>query len=195
MKQKFLNLAAFVYDNFSPLIVFVTVKNFTDLKTAIIASVVFAVADIIGRHIRKTPISRLYYFSFVVSVIFGAIDIYATHPFIFKYESVVTNLITAAFFGITLFRGTPLIQELAEKAMPPEKFARPEIKHYLRVLTAIWTLYFIVKAVVYAYVGYTYEIDAAIAFRAVFGIASFVVLFFGERLFRKLLFRLIAKPK
>ena len=88
---------------------------------AIFACVVFSVADFLFRRVNKHTIISLYWFTLVVSLVFGAIDLYATNPFIFKYESVATSLLMGVYFGLTLFRGKPLVQQLAEKTMSPEK--------------------------------------------------------------------------
>src|SRR5262249_33647999 len=139
MAAKLLGLLRFAYDNFLPLIVFLTVKQLLGLKSAIGAAVGLGVVDLVARLLRRAAVPRLYLFSFVVTAVFGAVDLYAATPFVFAYEAAVTNLLTAGFFGVTLLRGTPLIQEIAEKAMEPEKAARADVRAYLRILTGTWT--------------------------------------------------------
>jgi intracellular septation protein A len=188
MAAKLLGALRFVYDNFAPLIVFLGAKQFLGLKPAIAAAVGLGFVDLVARLVRRAAVPRLYLFSFIVTVVFGAVDLYAATPFVFAYEATVTNLLTAGFFGITLVRGTPLIQEIAEKAMSSDKAGRPDVRAYLRLLTGVWTAYFVAKAFFYAYVGYTYDIDRAVAIRSATGAASLVALLFGERLARKPLF-------
>ncbi len=89
--SKLKDLLHFVYDNFAPIIVFVVAEHLVDLKIAILACVVFSVADLIFRRVNKHTISSPYWFTLVVSLVFCAIDLYATNPFIFKYESVPTS--------------------------------------------------------------------------------------------------------
>ncbi len=191
MESKLRKLAFFVYDNFAPLIIFLIAEHLVDLKTAIAATVAISLLDLIFRSVKKVKITRLYLFSLVVTVAFGAIDIYSSSPFLFKYESSITNILTAGFFGITLWRGKPLIQEIAEGTMDPDKAKRPDVQQYLKILTFAWTLYFLVKASVYGYVSNRYSIDEAIAFRATVGTTSLLVMIFGEQLIRRPLFRVL----
>jgi len=184
-----IKLVGFIVENFGPLVIFMAVEPFGGLKAAIGASLVFGVLDIIVRLSTGREISKLYWFCFIVTGVFGALDLYVTDPFIFKYESVATNLLTAGFFGITLFGGKPLIQEFAERTMPPEKKERKDITNYLWFLTLGWTLYFVTKAVVYAFVSYSFPLTQAMQFRSVFGAVTLVGMFAGEKLARPLLFR------
>ena len=193
MKDRVQKLLLFIYDNFAPLVVFYAAEHLISLRGAIVASVVFGIVDMAGRVLRQSSITKLYRFSFVTTLLFGAIDLNSTNPFIFKYESVVTNILTAGFFGITLFRGKPLIQDVAEKTMPPEKAARRDIQDYLKFLTFAWTGYFLIKAGLYAYVSYRYPFDEAMAFRSLFGTATLVIMLFGERLVRKSIYRFLSK--
>lgn len=182
-------LLGFVYENFAPLVVFAAVNRAAGLRAGIAAAIVFSIVDVAVRLARGKSVTRLYAFCFVTTLLFGAIDLYATDPFIFRYESVATNLLTAGFFGITLFRGKPLIEELAEKTTSPEKMARADVREYLWVLTLVWTLYFVAKAAVYGWVSYRYSIEEAMAFRASVGTVSIAALLFGERLLRPLVIR------
>lgn len=188
MAGKLLALLRFAYDNFLPLLVFVAVKVAFGLKAAIAAAVAVSVVDLAARLVRRAKVSRLYLFTFAVTAVFGAVDLYAATPFVFAYEPAVTNLLTAGFFGITLVRGTPLIEEVAVKTMPAEQAARSDVRAYLRILTGVWTGYFVTKAVLYAYVGYAYDVDRGIAVRSIVGPASVVVLLLGERVVRKRIF-------
>lgn len=188
MKKRLTALALFAYENFAPLIIFLVAEHLVGFRGAITVTIALSCADFLARVVMKHSPTRLYYLSFFTTLLFGLIDLLSANPFIFQYEAVFTNLLTAGFFGMTLFRGTPLIQEVAVKAMPPEKAARKEIRDYLRFLTLVWTLYFVVKSIVYYYFASRYPIDQAIALRSAVGTASLVVLLFGERLIRKPLF-------
>jgi intracellular septation protein A len=193
MAERIRALLRFAYDNFLPLIIFVGAKAAFGLKAAIGAAIAISVVDLSVRLVRRTKISRLYLFTFAVTAVFGAIDLYAATPFVFAYEPAFTNLLTAGFFGITLFRGTPLIEELAVKTMPAEEAARSDVRAYLRVLTWVWTGYFVAKAALYGYVGYAYDIDRGIAVRSIVGPVSLVALLFGERVVRKPFFALLQR--
>ncbi len=184
-------LSLFAYDNFASLLVFIVAKHFLSLKAAILATLLISFLDLGFRTYKKLTITRLYIFSLVVTICFGAVDVYVTTPFLLKYESVVTNLLTASFFGITLFRGKPLIQEIAEKTLSQEKKNRPDVNQYLRFLTFLWTGYFVLKALLYAYVSYRYSFEQAMAFRSAFGATSVVILLFGEKVLRPYLVRIL----
>lgn len=190
MIEKIRNLIRFGYDQFGPLIVFLLAEHTVGLKAAIGATVAFALIDLSLRHLRKAKITRLYLFVLSTTVIFGWLDLYLPVPRFFRYESVATNLLTAAFFAATLFRGQPLIQELVEKSSSPETLNRPDVQDYLRTITGVWVGYFIVKAAVYGWVSYHYTYDEAMAFRTLAGSTSLGVLIFGERGLRPRLFAL-----
>ena len=185
MLNKIKLVIQFGYDNFAPLIVFVVAEHLLGLKPAILLCVIFSIADLALRYFKSLSITSLYLFSTAVGLIFGVIDLNTTNPFIFRYESVATNLLTAGFFGITLFKGKPMIQELAEKFMSAEHASLLHVQQYLRILTMVWTFYFVIKAAIYAVISYRLSIDEALAIRSVFGTASLYVLLIGEKIFRR----------
>jgi len=195
MNKRLLNFASFAYENFAPLIVFVVAEHVIGFRGALIVTLIVSCTDLVLRLALKHAPTRLYYLSFFTTLLFGAIDLTMTNPFLFKYESVMTNLLTAAFFAATLFRGTPLIQEVAQKTMPPEKASRRDVQEYLRVLTGIWAGYFILKAGVYFYFATHYSLTEAMALRSAVGTLSLVGLLLGERLVRKPLYSFLARNK
>jgi uncharacterized membrane protein len=193
MRAKLLGLLRFAYDGFAPLVVFLVVKQAFELRAAIAAAVGFGVIDLAARALRKRPVTRLYLFSFLVTIAFGAIDLHAATPFVFAYEASITNLLTAGFFGITLVRGTPLIEEIARKGLSSQQAERADVRAYLRFLTGVWTAYFVVKAGLYGWLGATLSIERAMAVRSLVGTASMVTLLIGETLVRRPLFRFLQR--
>jgi intracellular septation protein A len=191
--KRILALLGFAYESFAPLVVFLVAERLFGLKVAIGAALAFGVVDLAGRLARRRAITRLYVFSFAVTLAFGAIDLYATTPFVFAYEASITNALTAGFFGVTLLRGTPLIQEIAERGLSSQQAARADVRGYLRVLTMVWTGYFVGKAAFYAYLAARLPIDRAIAIRSAFGTASMAALLLGEPIVRRRLFAALQK--
>ena len=117
------------------------------------------------------------------------IDLYSDNPILFRYESVLTNILTGAYFAVTVFIGKPLIQEFAEK-MKSTDIDRPGAKIYLRLLTVVWSGYFFVKAIAYLYLansGLSFEETTFI--RSALGPISIAVLLGGERLLRPWIIR------
>ncbi len=190
MADKLRRLLAFVYSEFAPLLVFLAAEHFFALRAAIAITVAFSVADVVWRRYRGLEITRLYQFFLISTVGFGLVDLLAPSPFLFRYESVATNLITAGFFVGTILKGDPILRELAEKTLSEEKKGRPDVGDYLRALTGVWAVYFVLKAALYGWVSYTRSLHEAMAFRSAFGPVSLGVMIFGERALRPRLYRL-----
>jgi intracellular septation protein A len=183
--RKFIN---WLIQNFGPLIVFLITNNIAGLKPAIIATIVWSIGEftyIVGWK-REKP-TQFFYFSVCTTFIFGMIDLYSDNPFLFRYESVLTNILTGIYFGATIFVGKPLIQEFAERANPDD-IKKPGSTIYLRYLTMVWTLYFFAKAVVYFYLANSdLSIERVTIIRSALGPISFAALLGGERVLRPFL--------
>jgi uncharacterized membrane protein len=176
--------------NFGPLLVFLVVKSIAGLKPAIVATIIWSICEIIYvlAWKRQKP-TQFFYFSVGTSLVFGGIDLFSDHPFLFRYESVLTNILTGIYFGATVFIGKPLIQEFAEKANP-EDVEKPGAKIYLRYLTIVWTVYFFAKAGIYFYLANTsLTIERVTIIRSILGPISFVALLGGERILRPVLIK------
>jgi uncharacterized membrane protein len=184
-------LLAWILQSFGPIVVFLVVKAALGLRPAIIASLVWSVLDalyvVVWKRDRPTP---FFYFSVTTTLVFGVVDLYATNPFLFRYEAALTNVLTGLYFGATVFVGKPLIQEFAEKAKGVEDIAKPSARAYLRFLTVVWSGYFFAKALTYYYLAQSdlsYERTALI--RAALGPLSLGAMLGGERLLRPLTIR------
>lgn len=176
--------------SFGPLIVFLIVKSLAGLKPAIVATIAWSLVEIayVVAWKRQKP-TQFFYFSVGTTLVFGLIDLYSDNPILFRYEAVLTNILTGIYFGSTLFVGKPLIQEFAEKA-DYENVNTPEAKIYLRFLTIVWAGSFFVKASIYLYLANSdLSIEHVTAIRSTIGPVSFLVLLGGERIFRSQLIR------
>ncbi len=185
--KRALSFLRWIIQNVGPLIVFLVVNNIVGLKPAIAATIIWSVGEIayIAGWKRERP-TQFFYFSVGTTLLFGFIDLYSDNTFLFRYESVLTNILTGVYFGATVFIGKPLIQEFAEKSRTiPSLVETQSAKTYLRYLTMVWSGYFFVKAVIYFYLAESdLSIERVISIRSVLGPVSFVALLGGERILR-----------
>ena len=171
--------------NFGPLIVFLVANNLAGLKPAIVATIIWSIAEFayITRWQRKKP-TQFFYFSLGTTLLFGMIDLYSDNPMLFRFEAVLTNVITGFYFGLTVFVGKPLIQEFAEKSKSADVEA-PGAKIYLRYLTVLWAAYFFAKAAIYFFLGISdLSIERVTIIRSALGPISFIAMLGGERVLR-----------
>ncbi len=181
-------ILAGVVGSFGPLVLFVLAEHLLDLRWAIGLCTAYTALEVALRKARHQRLDTLFLFSAVMSLAFGAIDLVVQQPMFIKYEAVGTNILTGIFFGGTVFSGRPLIQEFYSKS-PDAKPITPELASYFRGFTLVWAAYFFAKAGVYAYLASRYDFDHALAFRAVLGNGSMLVMLvvsigFGRQLFR-----------
>ena len=179
-----LQLFFFALTNFGPLIAYGVGQHFYGMKVGIMAATAVSLAEFLRFAIMRQRPPMFFLFSFGITVLFGLIDLLATDPFVFRYESVATSLVFALYFGASVLVGKPVIAEFARQTMDPERMKLPGVRRYLELLTFVWTGYFVVKAGVYFYVARTYSIEEALAFRAVVGNATLAGLLIGERVLR-----------
>jgi intracellular septation protein A len=158
----------FVVTEFGPLIVFWALASTLGTKTAIAGSIAYILADGAWRYRRRRPVTRLYIFSSALTVMFGAIDLFAITPFMLKYESVVTNIATGAAFVLGARGAKPMLQELAEQrgSMFPEG---ADIRRFFQIFTLLWAAYFFLKAAFYTWLGAVLPLTEAMAVRSLVG--------------------------
>lgn len=171
--------------NFGPLIVFFVVKNTAGLKPAIAATIAWSIGEFtyVAAWKREKP-TQFFYFTMGTTLLFGWIDLYSDIPFLFRYEAVLTNILTGIYFGATVFVGKPLIQEFAETTNT-EDVKTLGAKIYLRYLTVVWAGYFFVKALIYFYLAHSdLSLEQVTVIRSVLGPVSFVAMLGGERILR-----------
>ena len=106
-----------------------------------------------------------------LTLVFGAIDLAATSPFLLKYEAAVTNAATGVAFVAGALGEKPIIQEVAEQR--GETFvATREIRAFFPLFTLAWASYFFIKATFYVWMVWTLPMLEAMALRSVIGSIS-----------------------
>ena len=88
--EKLRGLLKFAFNNFGPVIVFYAVNHFYGLKPAIAVSTIFSVGEIAYKIRKGQKITGMFKFTALITLVFGAVDLYAQQSFLFKYESAVT---------------------------------------------------------------------------------------------------------
>src|SRR5208337_5549981 len=163
--------ARFVLAEFGPLIVFWGLALTLGVKSAILGSILFILADASWRRRKGLAFTRLYLLTSGLTLVFGAIDLAATLPFMLKYEAAVTNVATGAAFVAGALGEKPIIQEVAEQR--GEAFvATREIRAFFRLFTLAWAAYFFLKAAFYVWMVWTLPMLEAMALRSVVGSIS-----------------------
>jgi intracellular septation protein A len=183
-----LQFLRYVAMEFGALIVFWVGLYGFGIKPAIAATVTFIVLDGLYRWRWRVPVTRIYVLTSALAVTFGAIDVYATSPFMIKYEAVVTNIVTGLFFLAGARGEKTLIQEVAERRRGVGPIPnRADVRQFFRLFTLFWAAYFFVKAGVYLWLGLTLPLEQALALRTVIGGVSLAAMmglsFIGRRLF------------
>jgi intracellular septation protein A len=161
----------FIAEEFSPLIFFFLAREFTSLRMAILATMVFTVGFLVLAKIRKRPITRFFQFSALISLAFGCLDFYANNTFFMKFEGSVMNGFFALFFAKSVIRGNePVIQEFAIKSggVASDRIDQ-DLEFFFKLMTWIWVAYFLLKAAFYGYVGLSYSFEEGILIRSVVG--------------------------
>ena len=163
--------ARFVLAEFGPLIVFWALALTLGVKPAIAGSLVAILADATWRQLKGHAFTRLYLLTSGLTLVFGAIDLSATSPFMLKYEAAVTNVATGAAFVMGAMGEKPIIQEVAEQR--GDSFvATREIPAFFRLFTLAWAAYFFLKAAFYVWMVWTLPMLEALALRSVIGSIS-----------------------
>lgn len=176
--ERIKDIGLFLYKNFGPLIVFYIANHFWGLKSAIAFALIFTVAEIIHYKIAEKEITTFFKFSLTMTFIFGILDLTLDNAFFYKIEATVTNLFTAILFGITLFQPTPLVQQFAEQQGRTSKDQSMDKTFFFRLLTFVWTIYFIVKAALYLWINLNSDVEQGIIVRAVVGNISLAIMLF-----------------
>jgi intracellular septation protein A len=173
--------------DFGGILVFYVLMWTVGLKAAIAGTLVFVVIDAVRRHRRKLGFPKIYVLSSAMAIGFGAIDLMSATPFMIKYESVITNLVTAAIFLAGARGERSIIQELAEQQSGEAFEDRADLRRFFRLFTLLWAAYFIVKALVYLWLVRVMPLERALSVRGVIGGVSFALMLAistqGDRLF------------
>jgi intracellular septation protein A len=162
----------FMLSEFGPLIIFWAIALSVGTKGAIAGSLAYIVADGLWRYRRRIAVTRLYIFSSVLTLMFGAIDLFAATPFMLKYESVVTNIATGAAFVNGARGAKPMLQEVAEKQRNLTFPEGADVRRFFQLFTLLWAVYFFVKAAFYYWIGVILPLTEAMAVRSIVGSVS-----------------------
>ncbi len=162
---------------FGGLVLFLVVNAYFGLKPAIAATLAFVVFDGLRHAIQRRPVTKLWVVSNGLALVFGAIDLYAANPFVFRYEASVSNLATGIAFAIWSFGAKPMIQQIAEDrqgyAFPPN---RADLRAFFRAFTLVWAGYFFIKAGAYLWLAQVMSFSQATWLRSLIGSGSFVLM-------------------
>src|ERR1700741_2779270 len=125
---------------FGALIVFWLPLYAFGIKPAIASTIAFILLDAVYRWRAAIAVTRIYVLTSSLAVVFGAIDLYATNPFMIKYEAVITNIATGVFFVLSARGEKSMLQEMAERR---QKFPdRADVRYFFRLFTLFWASYF-----------------------------------------------------
>jgi len=174
--NKAVALARFAAREFGPLIVFLVVSAWFGVKLAIALTVLTVVFDSAWRWRRGESFTRLYLLVSGLTLVFGAVDLYAASPFMLKYEAVITNFATGITFAIGAFGKKPMLQEMAEQRAVSPIPLTSEVRRFFQLFTLLWAVYFFAKAALYAWLGWIMPLTEAIALRSLIGSASLALL-------------------
>jgi intracellular septation protein A len=161
--------AGILFD-FGGIVVFYALMYTAGLKAAIAGTVVFVGIDAVRRRLYKLGFPKIYVMSTSLVIVFGLIDIFAKNPFMLRWEGVLTNLAVMTFFLAGL-RGRTVMQELAEQ-QSGAPVTDAHMLRLFRLMTFLWALYFLAKAVFDVWTGLTMPLARALAIRQVVGLAG-----------------------
>lgn len=169
-------LGHFAADNIGAVVVFLVVNQIWGLKAAIAASIVFAVIDALRHWWLRIAFTKVGVVATVLTIGFGLIDLFAATPFMLRFESVISNLMTGAVFAAGARGKRSMLLELVEQKRGAPFVGRPDLVRFFAILTWIWVGYFAIKAGLYLWVGLIVPLDRAIELRAIWGTASLVAM-------------------
>jgi intracellular septation protein A len=162
---------------FGPLLIFWILIWTVDLKIAIAAGVVLLLGDAAYRRWRGLPITKLYLLSGGMTIFFGGIDLFAQTPFMLKYEDVITSIVIATAFAWGARGEKSMIQGLVEQQQGDNFEDGPDIRRFFKLFTLLWAGYFLLKAIVYLWLGEILPMEQALTVRPIVGMVSLGAMF------------------
>ena len=136
-----------------------------------------AILEIAYKLWKKEPITTIFKFTVAMTLIFGAVDLYSQESFLFKYEPAITSLLTGGFFIWSMRGGRSLLQDFYNAS--PQAKERPltrDLIGYFRLVTVVWTGYFVLKAGAYVWMAQVYTIEQGLLIRTLVGTVSLYVM-------------------
>ena len=184
---RLLAAARWALAEFGPLIVFWALALTLGVKPAIAGSILFILGDAAWRWRTGKVFTQLYLLVSALTLVFGAIDLSVSSPFMLKYEAAVTNVATGLAFVAGAMGRKPIIQEIAEERGESVPATR-ETRAFFRLFTLVWAVYFFIKAAFYVWVVWTMPMLEAMALRSLVGSVSLGLMILvsstqGRRLF------------
>jgi len=172
------NIIKFITSNFGPLVGFYFVNHYWDFKAAVIVSAILIISEFTFLKIRKQSISSFFYFSSAIIIGFGIADLFVQEPYFFKFEATLTNLFFAVFFGLSLLKEKPIVQEFAEMQKRTSDEQSPDKLFFFRFFTILWSGYFILKAAFYLWINFHTSLDEGLLIRVLVGKVSFWIMMY-----------------
>lgn len=164
--------------NFGPVLVFFAADHFFSLKVAILSTIIFTLGDVIYQKVKKQKITKFYWFIVTITLVFGCIDLYLKESVFLKYEAGLTNFIFGIYFSFGAFAKKTFLEEFVEKSGKLPEPRPPNLTDFFKIMTGLWAIYFLVKAVVYTYLATKSTIQEMLGIRAVVGNVSMIVMAF-----------------
>ena len=155
--------------------VFLIMRWIVGLKGAILATVLYVVADLIRRVVMKEKLTRIFWIISLTTIGFGTVDLLVDDPFMLKFEAVLTNLITAFVFAGTV-SGTPLALEIARTWQTNDIPDRADTRRFFQIMTWIWVGYFVLKAGFYLWAAMAFDTTMAMVVRVPIGTGSLILM-------------------
>jgi uncharacterized membrane protein len=181
--------ARFALDTLGPLLTFWVAQYFGGTLVGIAAAVIWSAGNVVHRVSRGKPTSRLFWMTTVLTLAFGSLDLALGKSIFFRFEAVLTNLLTSLYFALSIAAGQSVLEELYEKSQGSTKPQTVELKAYLRIFTGVWAAYFLIKGAVYYWLALALPLSRLMIVRSIAGNLSLLALFGAERLLRVRLFR------
>ena len=169
-------LLRFALAEFGPLLAFWALLFGFGLKPAIAGSLAVLVLGAAWKLWRRQPFTRVYLIVSVLTLAFGAVDLWVATPFLLVYEAPITNALTGAAFVFGAFGEKPMLQEIAEARQGLVAPPTQEVRRFFRLFTLVWAAYFLLKAAGYIWLAAALPLTQALALRSVLGGVSLAIM-------------------
>ncbi len=183
----------FLYHNFAPVLVFVAANRWWSYKIAVGVALTFTFFEIIRHRYQNKNMTSFFKISAAMAVVLGVLDLLIQDALFFKFEASLSNLVMAIFFGISLRGEKSLIQQFAEEQGRTSSEPSEDKNFFFRLLTMIWVAYFVMKAGLYLWINFNFEIADASLMRMFIGNVSFGVMIFLSMGLAKPLWRILER--
>ncbi len=189
-----LKAVEFILKNFAAPIVFYATFNVWGAKPAIASALGITLVVVAVHAVTRTKPSPFFLVASGFTLAFGAIDLVIETPQYFRFEPFAQNFLMGTIFLIMQLLRVPVaawfmqgLPKFVQMELVVAGTDRPHERNhaYLRKLTWIWTGYMYVKAALFLWMAFQYDLGNLILLRSIFGGGSLGVLIVGEILYRK----------